>query len=202
MATDETASGKAILQAAADLFGERGYKAATTRAIAERAGVNEVTLFRRFGSKRGVLEALGELWREQMAGFAVSASPDPSDVRTTLLSLARMEVRQATAFGASAMRLALDARSVPEVAEVLGGGPGQNLAGLAGYLGVQQEAGAVRDDVDARVLAEGFFLITSTLVMSRALLGRDDEALSPEQAVDQLMEVYLSGIVPPRQVAR
>ncbi len=41
-----------ILQAAAELFAEKGYARATTRSIAEAAKVNEVTIFRHFGSKK------------------------------------------------------------------------------------------------------------------------------------------------------
>ncbi|HGY10053.1 MAG TPA: TetR/AcrR family transcriptional regulator, partial [Oceanithermus profundus] len=44
-----------LLEAALELLAERGYRGATTRAIAERAGVAEVTLFRRFGSKARLL---------------------------------------------------------------------------------------------------------------------------------------------------
>lgn len=40
-----------ILAAAFALFAEKGFDGTTTRAIAERAGVNEVTIFRTFGSK-------------------------------------------------------------------------------------------------------------------------------------------------------
>lgn len=39
-----------LFQAALELLAERGYRGATTREIARRAGVSEVTLFRRFGS--------------------------------------------------------------------------------------------------------------------------------------------------------
>lgn len=46
-----------IIRAAIELVDEKGYKGATTRAIAERAEVNEVTLFRNFGNKKGILEA-------------------------------------------------------------------------------------------------------------------------------------------------
>ena len=90
--TPETGTGEAILAAAAELFGERGYRGTTTRAIAGRAGVNEVTIFRRFANKQGVLSALGESWAASMAGFAVAAGgiPDPADIRATLHSLARM----------------------------------------------------------------------------------------------------------------
>ncbi|MBD0711640.1 TetR family transcriptional regulator [Streptomyces sp. CBMA291] len=44
-----------MLDAARDLFAERGYEAATVRDIAERAGVNQALIFRYFGSKQGLL---------------------------------------------------------------------------------------------------------------------------------------------------
>src|SRR5579871_1593109 len=48
-----------ILDAAARLYGEHGFRGTTTRRIAEEADVNEVTLFRLFGSKTALLlEAL------------------------------------------------------------------------------------------------------------------------------------------------
>jgi AcrR family transcriptional regulator len=46
-----------ILDAAMELFSDLGYAGTTTRAIAARAGVNEVTLFRNFGSKRNLFVA-------------------------------------------------------------------------------------------------------------------------------------------------
>jgi AcrR family transcriptional regulator len=195
MTAGERETGEAILSAAADLFGERGYRATTTRAIAERAGVNEVTVFRRFKNKQGLLRALGESWATSMAGFAVGGLPDPSDVRATMSALARMEVTQAQRIGIAAMRLALDARFEPEVAEVLGAGPSQNLEGLTSYLTERQGAGEIRPDIDPRVMAEGFFLITSTLVMSRDVLGTGFEgAVVPvEQAAEQLVAMLLDG---------
>jgi AcrR family transcriptional regulator len=47
-----------ILEAFTELFRNYGYKGATTRAVAERAGVNEVTIFRHFGNKKGIMDAL------------------------------------------------------------------------------------------------------------------------------------------------
>ena len=46
-----------LMKAALEEFVLSGYKGASTRAITERAGVNEVTLFRQFGSKCGLLKA-------------------------------------------------------------------------------------------------------------------------------------------------
>ncbi len=196
MSPAERTTAEQILTAAATLFAERGYKATTTRAIAERANVNEVTIFRYFKNKQGLLAGLGAMWANQMAGFAVESLPDPSDTRATIETLARIEVAQAGQFGATALRLALDAPSNPEVAAVLGDGLERNLGGLAEYLAERQAAGDLRADVDARVMAEGFFALTSTLVMSRQLLGSGEDlpTMPVENVVQQLVEVYLTGI--------
>lgn len=45
-----------LLDAAVRVYSEAGFRGATTRRIAEEAGVNEVTLFRIFGSKAALIE--------------------------------------------------------------------------------------------------------------------------------------------------
>lgn len=45
-----------LLKAAAAVFAQHGSRGSTTRRIAEAAGVNEVTLFRYFGSKEALLQ--------------------------------------------------------------------------------------------------------------------------------------------------
>ena len=46
-----------MFEAALSVLADRGYAGATTRRIAEAAGINEVTLFRRFGDKRQLILA-------------------------------------------------------------------------------------------------------------------------------------------------
>lgn len=53
----ETATNCRILQAALLELTQSGYKGTSTRTIAERAGVNEVTLFRHFGNKQALFRA-------------------------------------------------------------------------------------------------------------------------------------------------
>ena len=193
-----------VVAAARDLFAERGYAATTTRAIAERAGVNEVTLFRRFENKAGVLRAISEAIAAQAAGMAAGSTPapaaadDPVEVRAWLRELARSEVAAAVQNGVLALRLAIEARWVPEVAAVLDSGTSANLAGMTGYLSACQRAGTLRDDLPADLLAEGFFSLTSTLVMSRQLLGSPALPAPGEvdALVDQLMTLFLSGAAP------
>ena len=42
------------MQASFELFAEKGFDGTTTRSIAKRAGVNEVTIFRTFGNKEAL----------------------------------------------------------------------------------------------------------------------------------------------------
>src|ERR1041384_4373067 len=68
-----------ILEAAAQLIREGGPEAATTRAVASAAGIQAPTIYRLFGDKRGLLDAVAE---HSMALYVASKSrhaphPDP-----------------------------------------------------------------------------------------------------------------------------
>ncbi|MFE7467327.1 TetR/AcrR family transcriptional regulator [Streptomyces sp. NPDC057499] len=88
---DAVATRRRLLEAARDLFAERGYEGTTVRSIAARAGVNQALLFRYFGSKRGLLTevvALGGL--EQLR-----ATPPEELFETALRSMLTRSVEEA-----------------------------------------------------------------------------------------------------------
>ena len=60
MPTPRKSTKARLIEAALDLFAERGVTETTTKAVAERARVNEVTLFRNFGNKYRLLLAVLE----------------------------------------------------------------------------------------------------------------------------------------------
>ncbi len=185
-----------ILAAAADLFAERGYQGTTTSAIAERAGVNEVTLFRRFGSKQGLLAALAKQWAGNMAGMAVDLVAETGDVRSTLEARASMEFDGAERYGVAAMRLVMEASNSPEIAEVMGNNPHRNLDGLAHFLRDRQATGEVRADLNPWVMAEAFFAMTSTQVIAREILhlgNRSGE--TQDEVIRQLVEMFCTGVL-------
>ena len=60
--TDTEDARSRIIEAALDLFSDKGFHATTTRNIAKKAGVNEVTLFRHFNNKTTLFqEVLNEI---------------------------------------------------------------------------------------------------------------------------------------------
>lgn len=73
---------EALLKAALKLFAEHGSRGATTRRIAQEAGVNEVTLFRHFPNKQALLHAALHAFAEQTPYLRL---PDtPKDVAAEL----------------------------------------------------------------------------------------------------------------------
>jgi AcrR family transcriptional regulator len=80
-AIDWTPKARAVLEAASELFYERGIHAVGVDVIAERAGVTKKTLYDRFGSKeRLVVEYLTERdsqWRSFLDEHLAQADPSP-----------------------------------------------------------------------------------------------------------------------------
>lgn len=182
-----------ILDAASGLFAERGYQATTTRMIAEASGLNEVTIFRSFTNKQGVLAAVVGRVAARQPGNAL-AGLETVGVRDAVRRLAQREVANGLADGGLMTRLAFEAGTVPEVAELFAGGPQGNLEAVAGFFAARQAAGEVRSDLPAAVLAEAFFSLTSSFVIMRTVLGfTAPDAGALEVAVDQLLELFWNG---------
>ncbi|HEX9483237.1 MAG TPA: helix-turn-helix domain-containing protein [Gemmatimonadaceae bacterium] len=66
-----------ILEAASRVYSKHGFRGATTRLIAQEAGVNEVTLFRTFGSKSALMQAV--LVQQQDCAPPIELTDDPVD---------------------------------------------------------------------------------------------------------------------------
>jgi AcrR family transcriptional regulator len=73
-----------ILDAAMRVFAETGVRGATTRRIAAEAGVNEVTVFRHFGSKEKLISAAVDLAARQAELVRL---PDPPGIPKEDLSI-------------------------------------------------------------------------------------------------------------------
>ncbi|MBM4590441.1 TetR family transcriptional regulator [Rhodococcus hoagii] len=73
---DAARNRKLLLDAAADLVAERGVDAVTMEAVAAKAGVGKGTVFRRFGSRSGLMNALlDHTERELQHAFMFGPAP-------------------------------------------------------------------------------------------------------------------------------
>ena len=110
MAEKRLSSREKIVKSALDLFAQKGTTATTTKEIAEQAGVNEVTLFRQFGSKQGLLLAV------------LQEAPVLDKMQAALADIVGAN-QPLTAYGATTLEL-LD--QVPELVRSLIGESGQS----------------------------------------------------------------------------
>ncbi|GAA4509323.1 TetR/AcrR family transcriptional regulator [Actinoallomurus oryzae] len=101
-----------LFETAVTVFAERGYQAATTQEIARRSGVNEVTLFRRYGDKAALINAAlaHALARSAFAQLTVT-----DDVEADLLALARAYVESVQQYGGAILTLLTEVPRHPEL---------------------------------------------------------------------------------------
>jgi outer membrane protein len=72
-----------LIDAAAKVYAELGFRGATTRKIAEVAGVNEVTLFRTFGSKANLIDEVIRSCHRDPGAASLPADPAEPEAELT-----------------------------------------------------------------------------------------------------------------------
>lgn len=68
-----------ILAATAQVYAESGFRGTTTRRVAQEAGVNEITLFRQFGTKEALVKAALSRSYEEPVPVVLSEPVDPPE---------------------------------------------------------------------------------------------------------------------------
>jgi len=182
-----------ILHAAAQVFAERGYARASTRALAEAAAVNEVTLFRRFGSKLNLLMAVVGRFSGLADLSAFVAGELTGDYRQDMLRLARLFQAMMAERRLSIRLMLCEAEHVPELGAVVGEMPFRLRQMLAGYLQRQIDAGRVRA-LDPEVMAQAFFGMFFAYNISESfvpepLAGKD----GTETVIAQFVDLFVAG---------
>ncbi|MFN2291775.1 MAG: TetR/AcrR family transcriptional regulator [Anaerolineae bacterium] len=184
LATDETRA--RLLEAAAQLFAERGYARTTTRDLAAAAGVNEVTLFRHFGSKKNLFAAAVEHYASPSLDAALEMRPG-ADYRRNLMVMGR-QVLDLLLERRDLMRLMLcEAEHFPEVGEALAQNPRRLRRALASYLQFEMERGEVRQ-LHPEAAAQAFWGMFFAYSVSLGLLV---EQMSPELSTDEVVERFV-----------
>ncbi|MBN1666639.1 MAG: TetR/AcrR family transcriptional regulator [Anaerolineales bacterium] len=184
-----------ILRAAADLFAELGYARTTTRAIAEAAGVNEVTLFRHFGSKNKLLSEMISQHSALPNLSAVIENQLSGDYQQDLILLANIFYRAITE-RKEALRLMLcEAGELPELREVLVQAPNQLRTGLQRYFQRQIKAGLIPKQ-HPEVLAQAFMGMFFSYGIAREMLdSKIAPGVSQEKIIIQFVDIFVNGTI-------
>lgn len=153
----------ALLEAAREEFGEKGIDAATTRAIAERAGCNEVTLFRQFGSKTGLLVAAVKQSSQEFKDKCTGCSVFGGNLEEDLRRYAELYVEGLEATEGMLRAMIGEGKRRPEMFQEMVGDIAKDYLGeLIEYLDRQKEAGLVRADVISTHVAQLFTAMLMT----------------------------------------
>ena len=182
-----------VLDAALELFVELGYKGTTTRAIARRARVNEVTVFRQFGTKQGLFHAvvLRETdIRDRLEGFELLPSGDMA------ADLARLGMLMSEGMGSRSALVKLILSEVgrdPALWAQVSQAPFGVLGKLEGYFRQARAEGLV-GDVDPHLAATAFFSFFFRSMVTCSFLGRDVFIDMDRPAVEGFARIFVDGI--------
>lgn len=175
---------EALLDAAREVFLERGYAAASIDDVVKRTGGSKATVYQYFGNKEGLFGAMVagqcEVFIKEVAFPQSSAAPrSAKELEKTLVELGR---RALNVF-LKPERLALNramisaAHQFPDLAErFYDAGPRRGLAALGAFFKAQHEAGTMHCP-DPELAAIHFMDIVRGYPLLRSLLG-----LSPTPA--------------------
>jgi AcrR family transcriptional regulator/site-specific recombinase XerD len=184
MSSQPSPARKRLMQVALELFTTQGVKNTTTRQIADLAEVNEVTLFRQFGNKYGLVLAL----LEESAGFQnlgeslvkpPDASSDGSEIIRDYASKALLSLEQVPELMRS---LIGEASQYPvENRQALGKGIREINQELADYLANAMTQGSLNTNLSPEKLAAllnsaifGYAIIEFTSEFSQLWQDKND----------------------------
>ena len=180
-----------LLEAALRVYAVAGVRGATTRRIAQEAGVNEVTLFRQFGSKDTLLqEAL--TWEARRALEGVGLPSAPADPERELLEFCHRQHRGLSASRSLIRTSMAEFSEHPDAARLVCQAPVRIAEELQQYLARLRAAGLASGDWEPRAAAA---MLMGTLFSDA--MGRDcmPERYPPEpDAVRQYVALFLRAI--------
>lgn len=139
----------AILNAAVHVFSQHGFRGSTTRRIADAAAVNEVTIFRYFGSKEALLqEALNE---SELGGFANPLPADPKDPTKELADWSAGVVRHLQSRSSVIRKCMGEMEERPELTARAADAPTRATNELCAYFGRLKELGYTHEEFEPTV---------------------------------------------------
>lgn len=185
---DRTARAR-IRDAALHLFGERGFRSATVRDIAERAEVSPALVLHHFGSKQGLREAvdehlLADIRAGKVAAMTGGLTPDDATYRQQAAQMAP--------------RMAYLARALAEDAELGRRLYDRMFADALAYVAAGVDAGVLQagEDHEARtaVLLNNGLATMLLQTQAQRVLGIDDPVDLAVRLAGPTLDLYVDGL--------
>ena len=180
-----------LLEAAARLYAEAGYRGATTRRIARQAGVNEITLFRHFGSKDTLIrEAIARAGRPLVSDVLPQVPRDPfTEVRNWAKThIAEMRQRR------SLIRTCMgEIEEHPGIFSAENSPPAVAAKALCQYLRRLRNAGIAKAQFDENAASTMLMGVLFADAMGRDIMP-DMYQNEPDDAIDEYVRLFLRSI--------
>ena len=181
-----------LIAAARDAFAAHGLRGATTKAIAETAGVSEVTLFRHFATKK-------ELFVAVLEGYSsLSIFNDELEARLTwdleadLTMIATMVLGMTDASTLAMLTSITEAIRHPGFRPLVAEAPRRQLEFMSWYLSQQVVRGACRELEDPTLVAQAFIAMFFEHSIGKAVYV--DAPPEPNDAVRELVGLFVRAI--------
>ena len=184
-----------IIQAAYTVFGNKGYAAATTRAIAAEAGVNEVTLFRHFGNKKNLFKAMVDTFYDFSGLSSIPQRLLTGDYRQELNMIGSRIVAVLKERKQIYRLLLSEVEAESEVRETMVTLPRRVRQMLAQYFEYQNAQGKMRP-VHPEIAAQAFMSMFMAFVTYDTIFGESPIPDIPvEDIVAQFVDIFIEGTV-------
>lgn len=179
-----------ILQAAIKVYAESGFRGATTRRIAQEAGVNEITLFRQFGTKDTLVKEALKVAHHQATPVILGEPVNPA---AEVYAWALNTYRHYEAGRSMISRVMGDLIEHPEIAPDICEDPSNEHAMLSRYLSRMRELGLATAEFHSDAAAGLLLGAIFTHAMWREYFADPD--LPPvEMVLEQYVGLMLSAV--------
>lgn len=184
-----------ILNATLKLIRQRGFKGTTTRAIAEEAGVNEVTIFRHFKNKQGIVKAAFAKKSYANIFSKVIREEVVWDLEKDLLMLAKVYQELLNENRDLIMISLKEAEQFPELEREVINVPQQIKHDLVGYFRKMKEKGKLIE-TNLEVQALVFIWMNFSYFTNHVRYKTKVTELSIEEFLRQSIHVFARGLTP------
>lgn len=192
--TEFNSTDEKIIRATYAILQEEGFTKATTKKIAAEAGVNEVTIFRKFQNKNNLVEITKEYYLQSLLEkFDEIFDFNEDDGVESYLQSNFVGLLNLSDSDFSIVKVAMEeVRDIPEKKQLISRITNTVIGKLEEFFKFQIEKGKIRD-VDSKVLAAMCFSITFQSIILWRVYDRNP-SVEADQYANKFLDILYNGI--------
>ncbi|MBM4763641.1 TetR/AcrR family transcriptional regulator [Bacillus sp. B15-48] len=197
MAINMEDTGDRILFAAINLIAEKGYKAVSTKEIAQEAGVSEMTLFRHFGTKRALLETAIDKFYYTVSMKEIFQNKIVDDLKEDLLMISKAYHRMMKK-NLNIIRIAIkEGNRVEGLFEQINKHPRQLKELIIEYFANMQEKGRMKSIENLEALAMAYlYMLYGEFISRNFVEGHQITSVKENEYMETAVLLFVSALEP------